>query len=205
MIKNVVFDCGQVLIHFDPKYMVERYVTDPEDSALLQKVIFDRAYWDRLDLGTITDEEVVAESCGRVPERLHKAVAEIYYNWIYNIPEIEGMRELIHDLKSIFGVKICLLSDISKYFSQHCQEIPILSEIDVLVMSADHALVKPHRETFENLFRVCDIRPEESLFVDDRQKNVEGAEACGMSGYCFDGNTEKLRTYLFSLLGEDHD
>ena len=60
MIKNVVFDCGQVLIHFDPKYMVERYVTDPEDSALLQEVVFDRAYWNRLDVGTITDEEVVA-------------------------------------------------------------------------------------------------------------------------------------------------
>lgn len=205
MIKNVVFDCGQVLIHFDPKYMVEQYVTDPADSALLQEVIFDRAYWNRLDVGTITDEEVVAESCKRVPARLHEAVSKIYYNWIYNIPEMEGMRELIRDLKATFGVKTCLLSDISKYFSDHHHEVPILSELDVLVMSADYALAKPHRETFENLFRVCDIRPEESIFVDDNPKNIEGAEACGMKGYCFDGNAERLRTYLFDLLGQGND
>ena len=112
MIKNVVFDCGQVLIHFDPKYMVERYVTDPEDSALLQEVIFDRAYWNRLDLGTITDEEVVAESCGRVPERLHGAVAEIYYNWIYNIPEMEGMKELVHEIDPLAYITISEVADV---------------------------------------------------------------------------------------------
>lgn len=202
MIKNVVFDCGQVLIHFDPKYMVEQYVTDPADSALLQEVIFDRAYWNRLDTNDITDEEVIAESRKRVPERLHEVVATIYYNWIYNIPEMEGMRELIRDLKATFGVKTCLLSDISDYFSKHRHEIPILAELDQLVLSADYKLAKPHRATFENLFRVCDIRPEESVFVDDNPNNIAGAEACGMKGYCFDGDAAKLRTYLFDLLSE---
>ena len=202
MIKNVVFDCGQVLIHFDPKYMVEQYVTDPDDSALLQEVIFDRAYWNLLDTNDITDEEVIAKSRARVPERLHEVVATIYYNWIYNIPEMEGMRELIHDLKATFGVKTCLLSDISKYFSEHRDEISILSELDQLVLSADYKLAKPHKETFENLFRVCNIRPEESVFVDDNPNNIAGAKACGMQGYCFDGDAAKLRTYLFELLSE---
>ena len=202
MIKNVVFDCGQVLIHFDPKYMVEQYVTDPEDSALLQEVVFDRAYWNPLDTDDITDEEVIAKSCERLPERLHEAAATIYYNWIYNIPEMEGMRELIRDLKATFGVKTCLLSDISRYFSEHRHEIPILAELDQLVLSADYKLAKPHRATFENLFAVCDIRPEESIFIDDNPNNIAGAKACGMMGYCFDGDAAKLRTYLFELLSE---
>ncbi len=204
MIKNVVFDCGQVLVHFDPKYMVERYVTDPADSALLQEVVFDRAYWNPLDKGTITDEEVKAAVCGRIPERLHEVARAVYDNWIYNIPEVEGMRELIREIKARFGVKTCLLSDISKYFSRHREEIPILAELDVLVMSADYGLVKPHRETFENLFAVCDIRPEESVFVDDRESNIAGAAACGMQGYCFDGNVEKLRAYLLTVLSEEN-
>ena len=202
MIKNVVFDCGQVLIHFDPQYMVERYVTDLDDSMLLQKVVFDRTYWDRLDRGTITDAEVVAAVCARLPERLHAVAAVIYENWIYNIPEVEGMRELIAEIKACFGVKTCLLSDISRYFSEHRHEIAILDEIDALVMSADYGLVKPHRETFENLFAVCDIRPEESVFIDDRATNIAGAAACGMQGYCFDGDVGKLREYLFSVLSQ---
>ena len=68
MIKNLVFDFGQVMVHFDPKYMVEQYISDPIDSILLQRIIFDRLYWDRLDEGTIEDDEVIAGICSRLPE-----------------------------------------------------------------------------------------------------------------------------------------
>ena len=37
MIKNLIFDFGQVMVRFERKYLVERFVTDPEDSKLLQK------------------------------------------------------------------------------------------------------------------------------------------------------------------------
>ena len=40
-IKNVVFDFGQVMVHFEPSYMVGKYVEDKEDAALLEKVVFD--------------------------------------------------------------------------------------------------------------------------------------------------------------------
>ena len=59
MIKNVVFDFGQVMVRFEPSYMVGRYVKDKADASLLGEVIFDRLYWDRLDAGTISDEEVI--------------------------------------------------------------------------------------------------------------------------------------------------
>ena len=49
-IKNVVFDFGQVMVYFNPKYMVGVYVKDKDDAALLEEVVFDRLYWDRLDL-----------------------------------------------------------------------------------------------------------------------------------------------------------
>ena len=63
MIKNIIFDFGQVLVKFDPEYMTEKYVTDFSDSKLLQKTVFDRIYWDKLDLGTISDEELIKEVC----------------------------------------------------------------------------------------------------------------------------------------------
>ena len=90
-IKNVIFDFGQVIVHFEPEYMVGRYVSDPEDKALLCEVLFDRLYWDKLDKGTITDKEALDAVKTRVPERLWEACDTIYYNWIYNIPEIDGM------------------------------------------------------------------------------------------------------------------
>jgi putative hydrolase of the HAD superfamily len=133
--KNFIFDFGKVLVHFDPLYMVGKYTEDAEDAALVADVVFDRLYWDRLDAGTISDEEVVESSLKRLPERLHKCAACAYYNWIYNIPEIDGMREIVERIKKS-GAPLYLLSNISTYFAAHKDEIPILSLFDGCVFSA---------------------------------------------------------------------
>ena len=129
-IKNVVFDFGQVIVHFEPEYMVGKYVQSRGDKELLCEVLFDRLYWDKLDEGTISDEETLSAVFARIPERLWSVAEEIYYNWIYNIPEIDGMRELVRYIKEKYGVRVLLLSNISKYFASHRDEIPVLSEFE---------------------------------------------------------------------------
>ncbi len=199
MIRNVVFDFGQVLIRFEPQYMVEQYVTDPADSALLQEVVFDRLYWDALDSGDITDDEVIRLCCKRLPARLHAVAKTIYDNWIYHLPEIDGMRELLEELKARDDLHLFLLSNISTYFSAHADEIPILSFFEKCVFSADCGLVKPHREIFEHLCHVCDIDPAETVFIDDNPQNVTGAAQYGIKGYLFDRDVSRLRAFLETL------
>ena len=200
MIKNLVFDFGQVLVHFEPEYMVGRYVSDPADAKLLENVVFDRLYWDRLDAGTITDEETVKLVKERLPERLWEVAETIYYNWIYNIPEIDGMRELIVYLKENYGISVLLTSNISKYFVAHRDEIPMLKLLDNCIFSSICGYVKPDVKIFEHLINECGIKPDETLFVDDRRENVEGARAAGINGYVFDGDAEKLRSFLENIL-----
>ena len=199
-IKNVVFDFGQVLVYFQPSYMVGAYVSDEEDKALLEEVVFDRLYWDRLDSGDISDEEVVSAFKTRLPERLWDVSEKIYYNWVYNIPEIEGMSELIDRIKNRYNVKVYLLSNISNYFASHSEEIPILKKLDGCVFSAPIGIVKPNREIFEHLCKAYKLSPEETLFIDDRADNIEGAIRCGLKGYIFDGDVNRLRDYLDSIL-----
>lgn len=198
-IKNVVFDFGQVLVHFDPSYMVGQYVSDEGDAALISEVLFDRLYWDRLDAGTISDEEVVMESCKRLPARLHDVTREIYYHWIYNLPPMDGMEALVRELKGK-GIKLCLLSNICTYFADHAEEIPILSHFDRCVFSAVCGYVKPSQEIFRYLCETCGLDPTETLFVDDSAKNIAGAERYGIRGYLFDGDVAALRTYLEGIL-----
>ncbi len=199
-IKNVVFDCGQVLVHFEPSYMVGVYVSDEKDKALLEEVIFDRLYWDKLDLGTISNEETVSEIKKRLPARLWDVSEKIYYNWINNIPEIEGMRELTIDIKNRHGVKLFLLSNISKYFAAHACELEILKSFDGLVMSAELGIVKPSYEIFDYLCKTYSLAPNETIFVDDRRDNIEGAEKYGIRGYLFDGDVNKLKSFLEEIL-----
>lgn len=198
--KHIIFDCGQVLVRFEPAYMVGQYVTDPSDATLLEEVVFDRLYWDRLDAGTITNEETMSAVKTRIPSRLWEVAETIYYNWIYNIPEIEGMGDLIRHIKEDYGVDTYLLSNISHYFADHAQEVPILSLIDHPIYSSKCGMVKPSAEIYLHLLRTYGLEPSDCLFVDDRADNVDAARAVGIQGYLFDGSAARLRTYLDEVL-----
>lgn len=188
------------MVHFEPEYMVGRYISDKEDAALLEKVVFDRLYWDRLDSGSITDREVTEAFRTRLPERLWEVADTIYYNWIYNIPEVDGMRELVAYIKQRYGARVLLLSNISTYFAAHKDEIPCLAEFEHCVFSAVVGMVKPHRDIFEHICNTCGIRPEETVFVDDNKANIAGAEEYGINGYLFDGDARRLKEYFDTIL-----
>lgn len=196
---NVIFDFGQVLVHFEPRYMVGKYVQDPVRAVLLAHIAFDRKYWDRLDAGTITDEEVVEDIKSRVPAHLHGAVEMVYYNWIYNIPEVEGMRELILHVKDAYGAQVFVLSNISTYFASHAHEIPILDLVDGCVFSAVCGMTKPNPDIFAHICEKFNLDPTRTVFVDDRADNVRTAKSLGMQGYVFDGDADKLRAHLDQL------
>ena len=203
MIKNIVFDFGQVLVRFDPAYMVGVYVSEPDDKVLLEKVVFDRLYWDRLDAGTITNEETLAEIKNRLPKRLHEVSEKIYWSWIYNIPEIEGMSDLILHLKNNHRVGLFVLSNISHYFADHADEIPILKHIPNRVFSARIGITKPKKEIFAHLCEKFGLNPAETIFIDDNENNVKGARNFGLNAYLFDGNAERLKSYLESILTDN--
>ncbi len=200
MIKNVVFDFGQVLVHFEPEYMVKQYVTEPEDVKLLAEVIFDRLYWDRLDLGTITDEETIALCRERLPQRLWDVAEKIHRNWIYNIPEIEGMKELIKYIKERYGVGVFVLSNISHYFADHSSEVDILNYSDGCVFSARVGITKPDHRIFDHMCKKFGLDPQETMFVDDSEKNINSSIEFGLHGYLFDGDSQKLKSYLDKVL-----
>ena len=114
--------------------------------------MYDRLYWDRLDDGSITEEEVKKAVCKRLPERLHEKACLVFESWINNMPPVEGMHELICDLKNQ-GKKIYLISNISDRFAKTWQSYPhiekTLSLLDVLVFSGEIKLTKPDKKIFE--------------------------------------------------------
>ena len=199
MFKNVIFDFGNVLVEFSERHITAPYVSK-ENAEEFNAAFFDRLYWDKLDAGTISDKEVISACKERLPIRLHGYISDIYYNWIYNIPEIEGMKALVSDIKKDFGVRVFLLSNISEYFASHTDKIPCLAEFEKCIFSAVCKYTKPNREIFAYLCSECSILPHETIFIDDNEKNIKGAEAYGIRGYLFDKDVNKLRSELYSIL-----
>ena len=194
-IKNVIFDFGQVMVRFDPYAIAAQTLDDPADVALLAPVLFDRLYWDRLDAGSISDREVLDAVCARIPQRLWEAAREIYYGWIYHLPEIPGMSELVQDLQAR-GIRVALLSNISRYFISHAHDIPILAQFEYCVFSADLGITKPDARIFAQACQGGEFEPAQTLFVDDSAINVQGALDFGLQAYLFDGDVAALQAYL---------
>lgn len=202
-IKNVIFDFGRVIVSFDELAMTRAYIYDEADALLARDVIFDRKYWDLLDLGDIADEAVEADICARLPERLHEGAILAYRNWIHHIPLIAGIEDAI-TLAKERAAGLYLLSNISPYFSAHYKENPtvarVLAPFDGLVFSGDLHLVKPDCRIFEYLLDKYGLCAEETVFIDDSEKNIAGAKAVGLQTYLFDGDAKKLTAYLKEVL-----
>ncbi len=198
-LRNYIFDFGQVIVKFDTRYMTSVYVKNNNDIKLVEEVVFDRLYWDRLDAGNITDDEVKKGICSRLPDRLRKEACLVYDKWYENLNFISGMPELIKDIKKNGG-KLYLLSNISDTFAQKYETVPKLKEVlglfDGLVFSAPLGITKPNKEIFRYLLEKFNLKPEESVFVDDNEINVLSAHREGINVYLFNGNVNNLKRYL---------
>ena len=195
MIKNVVFDMGGVLIRFDAEHYTARFVRAPADYELMRRALFRSIEWVWMDRGTITDDEVVAAVCARLPERLHQAVRDILDNWHQDIPPLDGVYDLVKELKGK-GYGIYLLSNTCTRFHSFRKNIPALRFFDGEFISADHHLVKPEPGIYQCFLEEMGLQGTECIFIDDVPLNVEGAIRCGINGIVYHGDPVLLRRQL---------
>lgn len=199
MMNTYIFDFGNVLAEFYPEKLTEPYVTDKNDIKYLSEVVFDRLYWDKLDAGTITDDEVKEALIKRLPENKGETACKIYDNWVKTLTPVPNMQEIVFDLHKA-GKKLYLLSNISTGFANSYAEVEWIKELfdcfDGLVFSGVAGKLKPNKDIFEHLLKTYDLKAEECIFIDDSQKNIDGAKTAGISGYLFDGDAVKLRKFL---------
>lgn len=196
MIRNIVFDMGNVLIHWDPRVFVDRPDIPEEDRPLLLKEVFGSVEWIQLDRGSISLDEGIAAMCRRLPERLHAVARELTLDWWKRcLLPVEGMADLIRELKDM-GYGIYLLSNAKADLPCYFGRIPGSECFDGRIVSADWKLLKPQHEIYETLFREYGLKPEECFFIDDLNINIEGARYVGMDGAVFDGGMEPLRRAL---------
>lgn len=199
MIRNIVFDMGNVLVTFDPDSIARHFIPDPQDAQTVSQALFGGPGWVRLDAGAAREEEVLAQACAQLPSRLHQPCRTVLECWHQQLPVIPGSLELAQRLKGA-GLGLYLCSNASDRFQAYQHTIPALSLMDGLVVSAFERCLKPHPQIYRTLFQRFSLHPQECYFIDDRQDNLQGARALGMEGYLFDGNYPKLERHLENLL-----
>ncbi len=187
MIKNIIFDMGNVLVRFDPEKTLRKY-TDSEDDI---KLILDKFYKSELyrdtDRGVKTHAEVIdiisSEISGSAVKLLKKLYVEENFGRT-NMPVADGMYELIFELNQN-GYGTYLLSNAGYDFYDYSPFIPAISILKGGVVSCDVHMLKPERGIYISLLDKYSLKADECLFIDDLEENAEGARDCGMDAICY--------------------
>lgn len=193
MIRNIVFDMGNVLIRFDPLLFIEREgITDQEDRKTILDELFNSVEWAQMDRGILEEKTAEPFILKRFPERLHPAVCNLLYHWAIPGDEFSGMRELVAELKEA-GYRLFLLSNASTAQHRYWPLFPVSRYFDGKLVSCDVKVVKPMREIYQIFTDRFLLDPEECLFIDDAPANVAAAITCGWNGIVFHQDANQLR------------
>jgi HAD superfamily hydrolase (TIGR01509 family) len=196
-IRNVIFDCGGVLLEWNPRRMLaERYPHAPT-AARIHDAIYGHADWQALDRGTLTDSDAIT----RFHQRTGRPVAEMQTlmraTW-ESLTPVPGSLELLADLRGQ-GIGLYCLSNMAastwRYLSgRHA----FWSAFDGVVISAHLRMLKPEPAIFEHTLAAHGLDPAETIFIDDLATNVDAARAVGLRGIRFE-SAPQTRAALAAL------
>ena len=200
MIKNIIFDYGNVLVDWNPAYLFLPVFNGDEDKCrFFTDHICNREWFTRMDRGESMDV-CVAELQALHPEYAD-AIALFRDRWFDMCHgDIPGMLDIIRDLKrkgyGIFG----LTNWPAATFAEARRRFKTIGSIDNYVVSSSVHLAKPEPAIYQLLLSKYNLNPEECVFIDDRKDNVDAAKALGMSGIVYPGSAQDLIPILYSLL-----
>ena len=181
MIRNLIFDVGNVLLEYRWFDMLTKdYGLSAEEANRIGNEMFEPDLWGvELDGGKITLDEAILKYGEMYPQDI--TVIE----WSLRNGELMAVKrpeiwEKIARLKEK-GYKIYILSNYSKeLFEKHTKDAAFLKVLDGGIVSYQVKEIKPYRRMYELLLNKYDLKAEECLFFDDRADNVEGARNLGI-------------------------
>lgn len=180
MIKNIVFDLGNVLLKDSPSIVLENLKLKSNEYQNLRK-FFEN--WKELDLGNETLEDHIKQC--KFDIQLDKEKENLLLNYYKYRPFNNEMLELMDSLKHN-GYNIFILSNNNKEAYEYLKKLPMFKCVDGWIVSCNCNVVKPNKEIYLILFKTFNVRPEECYFIDDNIKNIEVAKKLGMKGFVFD-------------------
>lgn len=196
MIKNIIFDMSEVIIsgyHGVEKLLKQQYAI-PEEEWEAQRLSKNELFLD-LMRGNLSEEAYLEELLQGTNWNISIDQLKEAIRSNLNRP-VPGTMKIVGELKGNY--QLILLSDYvkewMKYIEERNQDLRIF---DKKIISYNIGTTKSEVQTFRTVIEQTGIVADETLFIDDYEKNVKNAEAVGIHGIVFE-NAEQLRKILSS-------
>lgn len=195
MQKVVVFDIGGVLVDWKPE------LAWVDDLGSSQAAL---AFMERIDFNSINargdNGESFADMSRELPDvgdqKRLKAYVERYAVTVQDT--IPGTWDVVEDLRNT-GVPLHAITNWSaETWPTGLKTHPRLGEVfGTIIVSGQEGIMKPDPRIFERLCERAGVSASDCIFIDDSERNVVGAKACGFDAIQFQ-NAEYLRNELVS-------
>jgi len=199
--KNILFDMGNVLVTYNPEWVIRHYTEDEELIREVKNIVFNSQEWFLLDAGLIEEEKAERNWMERLSSDKARELAHLSFrNWhLYNMKVIPGTAEMIRALKEN-GKEIYLLSNASmRLLSIYKEVIPAVECFSGIFYSAAHKCVKPQDIIYERFLKEYSLNPSDCFFIDDLEENISAAKAVGISGAVMKSRTAKETAEILGL------
>lgn len=184
MIKNIIFDVGNVLAAFRWRdHMRDLGYTEDEIEELREGWI-QNPIWDELDRGVLSTEEALRLAIDKMPHLEDKIRGfwnhpdGIVRKLDYAVPWVRSYKER--------GFGVYILSNYPEDFLKaHKKEFEFMPYTDGAVFSCFEKLIKPDVRIYQRLLSRYELSAGECIFTDDRPENVGAAKEAGIYAVLF--------------------
>jgi putative hydrolase of the HAD superfamily len=192
MIKNIIFDLGNVLISFKPSEYFDNKKYPQTIKTRIISDIFNSREWKLLDNGELTTEEAI-DSISTTTSLNKDEIAHIFNLRTEIMFPLDQNVRLLPELKKR-GFRIFFLSNFPiDIFEEIKSGYYFFKYFDGGIISSEVKFSKPDIRIYQILLEKYSLIPSECLFIDDLEENVMAAEVAGMKGLITYGSGEISR------------
>ncbi len=185
MIRNIIFDIGNVLTDFRWKAFLEDKGFDEKTVERIAKASVQTPLWNEIDRGVWDLEELMQAFIARDPE-IEPQLRRAYDNVAGMVTKRDYAIPWIRELKAK-GYGVYYLSNFSEKAYADCADaLDFMPYMDGGILSYQEKIIKPDSEIYRLLLSRYSLKAEESVFLDDTAANVEAARAVGLYGIRFE-------------------
>ena len=192
MIKNIIFDIGNVLTVFGWEDYFSSFGFSEDILKRLAKATVLSENWQEYDRGKMSDEEILNSFIENDPG-IEKELRQIFQSVKGMVTREEFAIPWLQSLKES-GYHVYYLSNFSHIAHVDCAEaLDFLPIMDGGILSYQDQLIKPQPEIYELLLSRYHLNPEECVFLDDTERNLFPAQALGMKTILVKNHEQAVR------------
>ena len=179
MIRTIIFDIGNVLTDFRWKdFFAEKGYTG-EVYERLCKATVTSPDWCEYDRGVLTEEEMLNRFVENDPG-IEKEIREALRDTKGMVTPRDYAVPWVKELKSK-GYQVLYLSNFSAKIERECADsLGFLPYTDGGILSYKDYVIKPRPEIYLLLLHRFGLDPDECVFLDDTQQNLDAAAEFGI-------------------------